>query len=487
MKSLLATALAFLLVAIIVLGFAKKEKPSITIQKKSDIIYCGPLYSGISNATAFVIQPNIPLVRKNVYNINATEVNSLKLAIAKMKQLSISNPNDPTGWEYQAAIHGTLVTPTQLLWNSCQHGSAGVTSLFFLSWHRMFLFYFERILRAKSGNPNFTLPYWNYQLPNQKSLPPIFCWPAANTNPLYEPSRYYNINTRTATLPSSIGIDLNSSLKKKCFTDFQSLLDAPHGNVHISIGGKMSDIETAAQDPIFWLHHANIDRLWEAWIKQGAGRNSPSFNSWLNQSFTFYDFDGTAKTMTGNQVINTAAQLNYTYDAPSTVTIPNNPPATCTEPVSQQALLRSSSSVSLQPGTAQVSLQSATAPSSPVIPGPYDRLYLEIENVTITKLPEGVIELYFLADKNEPLVPESKSYAGLINLFSLTSPHHTNVKPAIRIDITAIVGNPLQLIKKLKKSTIAIRVRGNTDMGKEIVTKADIDFSGFNIVLEKRQ
>jgi tyrosinase len=28
----------------------------------------------------------------------------------------------------------------------------------------------------------------------------------------------------------------------------------------------MSGFNTAARDPIFWLHHANIDRLWEAWL-----------------------------------------------------------------------------------------------------------------------------------------------------------------------------------------------------------------------------
>ena len=38
----------------------------------------------------------------------------------------------------------------------------------------------------------------------------------------------------------------------------------PHDHVHVDVGagGLMSDPRTAALDPIFWLHHANIDRLW---------------------------------------------------------------------------------------------------------------------------------------------------------------------------------------------------------------------------------
>jgi tyrosinase len=44
---------------------------------------------------------------------------------------------------------------------------------------------------------------------------------------------------------------------------------SPHGGVHVAVGGWMSSFDTAARDPIFWLHHANIDRLWEAWLALG--------------------------------------------------------------------------------------------------------------------------------------------------------------------------------------------------------------------------
>ena len=56
----------------------------------------------------------------------------------------------------------------------------------------------------------------------------------------------------------------------------------PHNVVHSALGGLMGDPDTAAQDPIFWLHHANVDRLWNHWIQQGGGRADPSDAAWLN-------------------------------------------------------------------------------------------------------------------------------------------------------------------------------------------------------------
>lgn len=47
----------------------------------------------------------------------------------------------------------------------------------------------------------------------------------------------------------------------------------------------MSRFETAGLDPVFWLHHANIDRLWEVWLRQGGGRTNPTDASWLGVKF----------------------------------------------------------------------------------------------------------------------------------------------------------------------------------------------------------
>jgi tyrosinase len=49
------------------------------------------------------------------------------------------------------------------------------------------------------------------------------------------------------------------------------LESAPHNPVHNLIGGEMANM-TSPRDPIFYLHHANIDRLWHAWaLPDGKG------------------------------------------------------------------------------------------------------------------------------------------------------------------------------------------------------------------------
>ena len=88
----------------------------------------------------------------------------------------------------------------------------------------------------------------------------------------------------------------------------------PHNVVHSALGGLMGDPDTAAQDPIFWLHHGNIDRLWNHWIEQGGGRADPTDAAWLNTTFTFYDEAGHAVYLTGAEIVDTVGQLNYRYD-----------------------------------------------------------------------------------------------------------------------------------------------------------------------------
>ena len=49
------------------------------------------------------------------------------------------------------------------------------------------------------------------------------------------------------------------------FNRFSARIEDIHGAVHVWVGGTMGRIDWAAYDPIFWAHHANIDRLWARW------------------------------------------------------------------------------------------------------------------------------------------------------------------------------------------------------------------------------
>lgn len=47
----------------------------------------------------------------------------------------------------------------------------------------------------------------------------------------------------------------------------------------------------SSNDPIFWVHHANIDRLWSCWTNI-PGNANPTAPSFLGQQFAFIDVNG---------------------------------------------------------------------------------------------------------------------------------------------------------------------------------------------------
>ena len=281
------------------------------------VAFAGPSLFDLEELFA---QPN--WVRPDIATASASIITGYKTAITAMRALPASNPRS---WAYQAAIHGTTVMPALTAWNTCQHGN-----FFFLSWHRMYLYWFERIVRSMSGVPSWALPFWNYRptpadpAAANRVLPLPFRNPANATNPLFTANRNATINNGTGSLSATI-CDPSVALAQTAFTGpavnfggnpsgSGQLENRPHNNVHVAIGGWMGDPRTAAQDPIFWLHHANIDRYWNVWLKQGGGRADPTNNTtWRNRVFTFFRENGTQVTMTACDILNASAQLHYTY------------------------------------------------------------------------------------------------------------------------------------------------------------------------------
>ena len=239
-------------------------------------------------------------------------------------------PSDPTSWRYLAAIHGTNVEPNLwpqgATWQECQH-----FSWFFLPWHRIYLHYFESVVHqtiANLGGPDdWALPYWDYSDPNRpnvRRLPPAFKeprMPSGDPNPLFVTQRRPDINQGEEM--DAAAVDIGPAMAETFFTGSAPtvgfggpptawshvgsvvgrLEGTPHGNVHMAVGGVqplgwMSRFNTAGLDPIFWLHHANIDRLWEAWLTLGDGRANPTGSRavpWLN---TWFKVGGGASAVT---------------------------------------------------------------------------------------------------------------------------------------------------------------------------------------------
>ncbi|HVF05791.1 MAG TPA: tyrosinase family protein [Frankiaceae bacterium] len=289
---------------------------------------------------------NGPYVRRDIYSLDPDDpiVVGYANAVATMKQRD-TVPTDVTSWAYQAGIHGSYAPP-QALWNTCEHGS-----WFFTPWHRMYLRWFEEIVRAavvlNNGPEDWALPYWNYTATDGGNpvLPPAFRDPGS---PLYVAQRRttpFDVNggdpiPAGATLidatlqvptfvppdgaPPSAGFGGQRSAPIHFGRGFGALELQPHNVMHNAIGGfggLMTDPNTAAQDPIFWLHHANIDRLWASW--NAAGRGNPTNDGlWAAQDFSFFSADGGQQAMPCGKVNDT---MDYTYDRLSPVPPPTGP------------------------------------------------------------------------------------------------------------------------------------------------------------------
>jgi len=162
-------------------------------------------------------------------------------AIATMR--SNANQASPASLSYWSNVHV----------NTCPHGVP-----YFISWHRGYLYHFEQQLRSVSGNPYLTLPYWNYYA--YATLPAEFTDPAPG-NPLYVPRQGSNVRSALSLAPFASTV---RNFQRGKNNAFEPSIEDVHNPVHDLIGGVMSTMQSPL-DPIFFLHHASVDRLTHAW------------------------------------------------------------------------------------------------------------------------------------------------------------------------------------------------------------------------------
>lgn len=228
---------------------------------------------------------NRPMRRDvNTLSADAALLTAYRSAVTRMRELPES---DPRNWRRQASIHNDF----------CPHGN-----WLFLPWHRAYLYYFERICRKLSGMADFALPYWNWT--KDPSVPGSFWGPG---NVLNDTTR--QITPSDVASPAAVGSTvIQSILDDSNFLTFGSqtltasqsqrertgtgrLEGTPHNYIHGFINGNMGNFMSPL-DPIFWLHHNNIERLWVDW-NLGRDHANPNDDDWLNRRFTeFCDEDG---------------------------------------------------------------------------------------------------------------------------------------------------------------------------------------------------
>ncbi|WP_424683545.1 tyrosinase family protein [Frateuria sp. YIM B11624] len=216
---------------------------------------------------------------------------SLLYAVQTMRANKTST--DPASWEYWAIVHRY----------NCPHGKP-----YFLSWHRGFLYRFEEMLRQVSGDPNLVLPYWNYY--DQPTVPAEFL---DSTSSLYRGDRQ-GTDVYGALSMDPFAPEITNFVRYTGATDaFEPQVEMhPHNPVHNLIGGVMAWIAYSPRDPLFWVHHANIDRLWVAWLNAGGGRHEPATTAsyWDGDNFYGKAVDSMPRVWTRN----TTVKLGYQYD-----------------------------------------------------------------------------------------------------------------------------------------------------------------------------
>ena len=380
-------------------------------------------------------------------------------------------PNAQPGFPGWQAIPPSPRVPTTPLpsagdmaqfWDQCQH-----QSWYFPPWHRGYLIALEAQIRqavvAQGGPATWALPYWNYFDPtSQYKMPPAFAQKmlpdGVTPNPLFVTARYGprgdgNIfipipPASQACMSNSIYTGSNPQTPRPGFggpqTGFShgggtsgNLESNPHNQVHVDVGGRapsgplrglMSNPGIAALDPIFYLHHANIDRMWAHWNGSPQNKN-PTIQSWLEgpaslgQRAFVVPMPGSVPWVYTPADVNSLSQLNYTYDditasarapvsrsvldgrlralgaAPATVSQAASPQGEGMDTATDSELMGAHDGalqVESSGARAQVRLETSSSRAlsasleSASVATPPDRAYLRLENVRGTTDAQGL-------------------------------------------------------------------------------------------------
>ena len=410
----------------------------------------------------------------------AQRLTSLKKAITKMKSLNGSpktSVNYRRSWEYWANIHGYYGSQSPdgtvaqqvawlnangfgsyvsyytgindqlppdatavLIWATCQHSNGpGPLQANFFGWHRMYLYYFERVLRWAASDNTLRLPYWDYTDTAHLAVPVEF---RNTTSVFYDAKRDPGMNTGASTLSGS-STNVNTLLPITDYLTYEYNIETGiHGYVHCTVGptcpvAHMGDVPVAANDPIFYHHHDNIDRLWSCW--QNLHTTPPG--SWQTQTFTFVDETGAQVTKPVSAFVDTK-KLGYVYENQThcarTGTKLLNPRLIALAAV-QGTLLGSAKAVAIKAPqtTIDITVPKETLRRALVNLNTAGTTQLVLRDVTADTHPGTLFNVY-LAKKSDPA---SRQQVGTISWFGAFRHHGKTVpdKKTLTYDVTSAI------------------------------------------------
>jgi len=226
--------------------------------------------------------------------------------------------------------------------------SAHLTGIL-LPWHRLYLHIMEGLLRERCGYTGY-MTYWDWGIDAHdiKHSPIFNADPAAGLGTFPDASTNFSLSDgafrdTVRAYPTPHHIQRNYTLRpfetqifpwkfnlpdKEAnstqttaeyiklttgftgnFTAFQAYIqgfraEGLHSAAHLSAGGDLSNISHSPNDPVFWLLHGQIDRIWAAWQAHDK-RNRKAIAGGVKQDL--YDFDahpiGTGTPVTKDTII----------------------------------------------------------------------------------------------------------------------------------------------------------------------------------------
>jgi len=169
----------------------------------------------------------------------------------------------------------------------------------FLPWHRNFLLAIETAMSSCLGR-SVAVPYWNSGLDASIAdglmHSPLYNFFGGDGSCVFNTtcaipkkhclSRKFNTGTTLATTEQIMQMIATSDFTKM----YKSLEGFIHGSPHVFLGGDMENMYSS-NDPIFYMHHSNVDRIWALWqsLYPASASNYVGVNPVNRQSVTLSD------------------------------------------------------------------------------------------------------------------------------------------------------------------------------------------------------